>query len=61
MTTHATGTRADWLKARIDLLAAEKELTRQGDALAERRQALPKARSRLQRMCLPNPPGLAKT
>ncbi len=41
MTTHATGTRADWLKARIDLLAAEKELTRQGDALAERRQALP--------------------
>ncbi|HEY1153623.1 MAG TPA: DUF899 domain-containing protein, partial [Pseudolabrys sp.] len=41
MTSHATGTRNDWLMARVDLLAAEKELTRQSDALAERRQALP--------------------
>ncbi len=41
MTSHATGTRNDWLVARVDLLAAEKELTRQSDALAERRQALP--------------------
>jgi predicted dithiol-disulfide oxidoreductase (DUF899 family) len=41
MTTHATGTRQDWLKARLDLLDAEKELTRQSDELAERRQALP--------------------
>jgi predicted dithiol-disulfide oxidoreductase (DUF899 family) len=41
MTHHATGTRQEWLKARLDLLDAEKELTRQSDALAERRQALP--------------------
>jgi predicted dithiol-disulfide oxidoreductase (DUF899 family) len=41
MTTHKTGTREEWLKARLDLLTAEKELTRQSDALAERRQALP--------------------
>lgn len=41
MTTHVTGTRADWLKARLDLLKAEKELTRRGDALAQQRQNLP--------------------
>ena len=41
MTTHMTGTRADWLKARLDLLEAEKELTHRSDALAEQRQALP--------------------
>jgi predicted dithiol-disulfide oxidoreductase (DUF899 family) len=41
MTHHATGTRQDWLKARLDLLDAEKALTRQSDALAEWRQALP--------------------
>lgn len=41
MTTHRTATRAEWLKERLDLLAAEKALTRQGDALAARRQALP--------------------
>ena len=41
MTTHATGTREQWLAARLDLFAAEKELTRQSDALAQRRQALP--------------------
>jgi predicted dithiol-disulfide oxidoreductase (DUF899 family) len=41
MTTHATGTRQEWLKARLDLLEAEKEHTRRGDALAKRRQALP--------------------
>src|SRR5262245_16687000 len=39
--THTIGTRKDWLKARLELLQEEKELTRQGDALAERRQALP--------------------
>ncbi|WP_137177378.1 DUF899 domain-containing protein [Roseomonas sp. AR75] len=39
--THATGTREDWLAARIGLLEAEKALTRQGDALAVQRQALP--------------------
>jgi predicted dithiol-disulfide oxidoreductase (DUF899 family) len=41
MATHMTGTREEWLKARLDLLQAEKELTHRGDELAERRQALP--------------------
>jgi predicted dithiol-disulfide oxidoreductase (DUF899 family) len=41
MTKHMTGTRDEWLAARLDLLAAEKELTRRSDELAERRQALP--------------------
>lgn len=41
MTAHLTGTREDWLKARLDLLAAEKALTRQSDAVALQRQALP--------------------
>ena len=40
-TTHATGTREEWLKARIDLLKAEKELSRAGDELTRRRLALP--------------------
>ncbi|MEO8018688.1 MAG: thioredoxin family protein [Pseudomonadota bacterium] len=39
--THKTGTRQEWMAARIDLLKAEKELTRQSDDLAQRRQALP--------------------
>jgi predicted dithiol-disulfide oxidoreductase (DUF899 family) len=41
MTTHTTGTRDEWLKARLDLLEAEKELTRRSDELAQRRQELP--------------------
>ncbi|MHB1282962.1 MAG: DUF899 domain-containing protein [Metallibacterium scheffleri] len=41
MTSHLTGTRDEWLKARLELLAAEKELTRRSDALARQRQALP--------------------
>ena len=41
MTNHMTGTREQWLTARIELLAAEKELTRRSDELAQRRQALP--------------------
>jgi predicted dithiol-disulfide oxidoreductase (DUF899 family) len=41
MTTHITGTRDEWLSARLDLLAAEKALTRQSDELARRRQELP--------------------
>jgi predicted dithiol-disulfide oxidoreductase (DUF899 family) len=41
MTTHKTGTRKEWLAARLELLQAEKELTRQSDALAQRRQDLP--------------------
>jgi predicted dithiol-disulfide oxidoreductase (DUF899 family) len=41
MTTHRTGTRNEWLAARLELLEAEKELTRRSDELAQRRQALP--------------------
>lgn len=41
MTAHITGTRAEWLAARLDLLEAEKEMTRRSDELARRRQALP--------------------
>jgi predicted dithiol-disulfide oxidoreductase (DUF899 family) len=41
MTTHKTGTREDWLKARIELLQAEKELTHRSDELARQRQDLP--------------------
>jgi len=41
MTTHTTGTREEWLAARLDLLEAEKELTRRSDEVAQRRQELP--------------------
>ena len=41
LTKHTTGTREEWLTARLDLLKAEKELTRRSDELAERRQKLP--------------------
>jgi predicted dithiol-disulfide oxidoreductase (DUF899 family) len=41
MPTHRTGTREEWLATRLDLLEAEKELTRQSDELAQRRQELP--------------------
>ncbi|HET9535049.1 MAG TPA: DUF899 domain-containing protein [Mesorhizobium sp.] len=41
MTTHKTGTHEEWLAARLELLKAEKEVTRRSDELAQRRQALP--------------------
>jgi len=41
MTEHMTGTRKEWLAARLELLDAEKELTRRSDELARRRQELP--------------------
>src|SRR5262245_56583087 len=41
MTKHKTGTRKKWLTARLELLAAEKALTRQSDELTQRRQELP--------------------
>src|SRR6516165_3003837 len=41
MTTHEIATREQWLKARVGLLQAEKELTRRSDELARRRQELP--------------------
>jgi predicted dithiol-disulfide oxidoreductase (DUF899 family) len=41
MKTHTTGTREEWLTARLAVLEAEKEHTRRGDELARRRQELP--------------------
>jgi predicted dithiol-disulfide oxidoreductase (DUF899 family) len=41
MTTHATGTREQWLSARLDLLKAERDLTHRSDEVARRRQELP--------------------
>ena len=41
MTEHETGTRDEWLAARMELLAAEKDLTRRSDELVQRRQELP--------------------
>src|SRR5438552_364786 len=41
MTKHKTGTREQWLAARLELLKAEKDLTRRGDELARWRQELP--------------------
>jgi predicted dithiol-disulfide oxidoreductase (DUF899 family) len=41
MSKHKTGTREEWLRARIELLKDEKELTRRSDEIAKRRQELP--------------------
>jgi predicted dithiol-disulfide oxidoreductase (DUF899 family) len=41
MTDHQTGTREEWLRARLELLEAEKEHTRRGDELTRQRQQLP--------------------
>ena len=41
MTGHKTGTREEWLAARLELLDAEKALTRRSDELARQRQELP--------------------
>jgi predicted dithiol-disulfide oxidoreductase (DUF899 family) len=41
MTDHKTGTHEEWLAARLELLEAEKELTRRSDELARLRQELP--------------------
>ena len=41
MASHPTGTREQWLAARLELLEAEKELTRRSDALARQRVELP--------------------
>ena len=40
-TNHTMASRAEWLAARTELLAEEKQLTRQMDALAAKRRALP--------------------
>src|SRR4030081_1584868 len=41
MTNHKVGTRDEWLAARKELLAREKEHTRRGDELAAERRELP--------------------
>jgi len=41
MTHHRTGTREEWLAARLRLLEDEKELTRRSDDVARQRQELP--------------------
>jgi predicted dithiol-disulfide oxidoreductase (DUF899 family) len=41
MNQHRTGTREEWLAVRLELLEAEKELTRRSDELARQRQQLP--------------------
>src|SRR5437588_12584399 len=41
MTNHQIGTREEWLAARLELLEAEKALTRRSDGLARQRKALP--------------------
>src|SRR6266576_1094183 len=40
MATHKTGTREQWLKARLELLKAEKELTRRSDEVAQREKGI---------------------
>ncbi len=41
MTTHTTTSREQWIAARLQLLEAEKELTRRSDEVARQRQQLP--------------------
>src|SRR5262245_9901778 len=41
MATHKTGTREQWLAARLERRGEEKELTRRSDEVARRRQELP--------------------
>lgn len=41
MTAHSTATHEEWLAKRLELLKAEKELTRRSDELAQQRQELP--------------------
>jgi predicted dithiol-disulfide oxidoreductase (DUF899 family) len=41
MNAHRVATRQEWLAERLELLEAEKDLTRRSDELAQRRQGLP--------------------
>src|SRR6266436_5907328 len=41
MTKHKTGTRGEWLAARLELLKEEKGLTRRSDEVARQRRELP--------------------
>ena len=44
MTTQPTVSREQWLEARLDLLAAEKDLTRRSDQVAQLRRQLPRVK-----------------
>ena len=55
MTDHKTGTREEWLAARLELLEAEKALTRRSDELARRRQELPWVRVSIGTTSTPRP------
>src|SRR5207249_7106994 len=41
ITKHKTATREEWLAMRLELLKAEKDLTRRSDEVARKRQELP--------------------
>src|SRR5215469_10163397 len=41
MSAHRTGTREQWMKARLELLKAEKELTHRSDEVSRQRRELP--------------------
>lgn len=41
MSNHTVGTRDEWMTARLELLAAEKAYTKQGDEIARQRRELP--------------------
>jgi hypothetical protein len=49
MTDHKTGTREQWLAARLELLEAEKELTRRSDEVARQGRSLSGRRPYLHR------------
>jgi predicted dithiol-disulfide oxidoreductase (DUF899 family) len=57
MSDHKTGTREEWLAARLELLEAEKELTRRSDELARQRQELPWVPSTSSTALTPAPAG----
>jgi len=51
MRKHETGTREQWLAARLELLEAEKELMRRSDEVARQRRQLPWVRLRRRLHC----------
>ena len=55
MPSHQIGTREQWLAARGELLAKEKELTRRSDELAAERRNLPGCPSRSSIALTPRP------
>jgi len=55
MTDHKVGTRAEWLAARLELLEAEKELTRRSDDLVRSGRRCPGFESRRNTCSTPTP------